>query len=191
MVTKGARKKTAKRRPPLAEVRIGGDIEIATPLPPARKKKIIGWREWARLPDLGVERIKAKIDTGARTSALHAFRITPFSKYGAAYVRFVLHPIQRKKTPEVPCVALVIDYRKVTDSGGRAEERYVIRTTLKIGKSRWPVELTLTNRDQMGFRMLIGRQALRRRYVVDPSRSFVAGKPKKKKRPKKSMGKSA
>ena len=176
-------KKTAKRRPP-AEVQIAADIEVATPLPPPRKKKIIGWREWVKLPDLGVERIKAKIDTGARTSALHAFRITPFSKYGAAYVRFVLHPLQRRTKPEVSCVALVIDYRHVTDSGGRAEERYVIRTTLKLGKTLWPVELTLTNRDQMGFRMLIGRQAVRRRYVVDPSRSFVAGKLKKK-RPRK------
>ncbi|MBX7198402.1 MAG: ATP-dependent zinc protease [Rhodospirillaceae bacterium] len=184
MAVKRARKKAAKRAPP-SEVKIGGDIEHATPLPPPRKKKIIGWREWARLPDLGVERIKAKIDTGARTSALHAFRITPFSKYGAAYVRFVLHPIQRKKTPEVSCVALVIDHRRVTDTGGRCEERYVIRTTLKIGKSRWPVELTLTNRDQMGFRMLIGRQAVRRRYVVDPSRSFVAGRLKRKRRAKK------
>lgn len=189
MTVKRAKKKAAKRQP--EEVRIGGDIEAATPLPPPRKKKIIGWREWANLPDLGVERIKAKIDTGARTSALHAFRITPFSKYGAAYVRFVLHPIQRKKTPEVPCVALVIDHRRVMDSGGRCEERYVIRTTLKIGKSRWPVELTLTNRDQMGFRMLIGRQALRRRYMIDPSRSFIAGRLKKKKRPiRKTPGKA-
>lgn len=184
MAVKRAKKKAAKKP---SEVKIGGDIEIATPLPSPQKKKIVGWREWARLPDLGVERIKAKIDTGARTSALHAFRITPFSKYGAAYVRFVLHPLQRRKKPEVSCVALVIDYRKVTDSGGRAEERYVIRTTLKIGKSCWPVELTLTNRDQMGFRMLIGRQALRRRYVVDPSRSFVAGRLKKKKRPRKNI----
>lgn len=185
------RAKKAVRRA-AGEVKIGGDTEIATPIPPARKKKIIGWREWARLPDLGVERIKAKIDTGARTSALHAFRITPFSKYGAAYVRFVLHPLQRKKTPEVPCVALVIDFRRVTDSGGRTEERYVIRTTLKIGKTQWPVEFTLTNRDQMGFRMLIGRQALRRRYMVDPSRSFIAGKlKKKKKRAKKTSGKAA
>ena len=180
---KRARKKAENRLPPkqgLVEVQIAADIEVATPIPPPRKKKIIGWREWVRLPDLGVERIKAKIDTGARTSALHAFRITPFSKYGAAYVRFVLHPLQRRKKPEISCVALVIDHRRITDSGGRAEERYVIRTTLKLGKTLWPVELTLTNRDQMGFRMLIGRQALRRRYVVDPSRSFVAGKLKKK-----------
>jgi hypothetical protein len=179
-VPKRAKKKSAKRRAPV-EVKIAADIEEATPIPPPRKKKIIGWREWVKLPDLGVARIKAKIDTGARTSALHAFRITPFSKYGAAYVRFVLHPLQRRKTPEISCVALVIDQRHVTDSGGRMEERYVIRTTLQLGKSLWPVELTLTNRDQMGFRLLIGRQAVRRRYLVDPSRSFVTRKRKKKK----------
>lgn len=138
-----------------------------------RKRKIAGWREWVSLPECSIKRIKAKLDTGARTSALHASKITPFTKDGAAYVRFVVHPIQRKNRPSATCVALVIDHRRITDSGGRAEERYVIRTTLVIGQSQWPVELSLTNRDQMGFRMLIGRQALRRRYLVDPARSFV------------------
>ena len=138
-----------------------------------RKKKIAGWREWVALPDLHIKRIKAKIDTGARTSALHAEKITPFTKDGAAYVRFVVHPLQRKKKPAKTCVALVIDHRRIMDSGGRSEERYVVRTTLAVGQSRWPVELSLTNRDQLGFRMLIGRQALRRRYVVDPARSFA------------------
>ena len=146
-----------------------------------RVKKIIGWREWVRLPDLFAGRIKAKIDTGARTSALHAFKITPFSKDGAGYVRFTVHPLQRLRKPEVTCVALVIDHRGITDSGGRVEQRYVVRTMLKLCKSRWPVELTLTNRDQMGFRLLIGRQALRRRYLVDPGRSFVVRKKKKAK----------
>lgn len=144
------------------------------------KKKIAGWREWVSLPDLGVKRIKAKLDTGARTSALHASKITPFTKDGAAYVRFVVHPLQRKKKPSSTCVGLVIDHRRIMDSGGRSEERYVVRTTLAIGQSEWPIELSLTNRDQMGFRMLLGRQGLRRRYLVDPSRSFVT----KLKRPK-------
>ncbi len=148
-------------------------------LPKKRVKKVIGWREWVRLPDLNVGRIKAKIDTGARTSALHAFKITPFTKDGAAYVRFQVHPLQRLRKPEITCVALVIDHRGITDSSGRVEQRYVIRTTLKLGKLRWPIELTLTNRDQMGFRMLIGRQALRRRYLVDTGRSFIARKKKK------------
>lgn len=153
---------------------------IASEAPPSKKKKIVGWREWVRLPDLKVPRIKAKLDTGARTSALHAFRVTPFTKDGAAYVRFFVHPFQRRTKPEVKCVALVIDHRTVTDSGGKREERPVIRTVLRIGKSRYPIELTLTNRDQMGFRMLLGRQALRRRYLVDPGRSFVIRKKKKK-----------
>ena len=148
------------------------------------KKKIVGWREWVRLPDFKVDKIKAKLDTGARTSALHAFRVTPFTKDGASYVRFFLHPLQRKSRPEIKCVAVVIDHRTVTDSGGRREERPVIRTTLKIGKSRYPIELTLTNRDDMGFRMLLGRQALRRRYLVDPGRSFVIRKKKKPRRRK-------
>jgi hypothetical protein len=147
--------------------------------PKKRSKRIIGWREWIYLPDLDVGRIKAKIDTGARTSALHAFKITPFSRDGAAYVRFAVHPVQRQRTPEVSCVARVIDYRAVTDSGGRVEHRYVIRTSLKMGTTRWPIELTLANRDQMGFRMLIGRQALRRRYLVDSGRSFIARRKKK------------
>jgi hypothetical protein len=151
-------------------------------VPKTKKKKVVGWREWVRLPDLGIKRIKAKIDTGARTSALHAFRVTPFTKDGAAYVRFAVHPMQRRRLPEVMCVALVIDHRGVTDSGGRVEQRYVIRTNLKLGKRKWPVEFTLANRDQMGFRMLIGRQALRRRYHVDPGRSFITRKKKKKTR---------
>jgi hypothetical protein len=151
----------------------------------APKKKKIGWREWARLPDLKIARIKAKIDSGARTSAIHAFKVTPFSKDGGAYVRFFVHPVQRHRKPEVACVARVIDQRRITDSGGNCQERYVIRTTLKLGRSSWPIELTLSNRDNMGFRMLIGRQAIRGKYVVDPGRSFVISKKKRlKARPK-------
>jgi hypothetical protein len=167
-----------KRASTKSASRLKSELE-ATPVPKKREKKTIGWREWVRLPELDVGRIKAKIDTGARTSALHAFKITPFTKDGAAYVRFVVHPLQRLRKPEITCVALVIDHRGVTDSGGRVEQRYVIRTALKLGKARWPIELTLTNRDQMGFRMLIGRQALRRRFLVDTGRSFIARKKKK------------
>jgi len=147
-----------------------------------RNKNVIGWREWVSLPDLKIKRIKAKIDTGARTSALHAEKIAPFTKDGAAYVRFVVHPLQRQRKPAKTCVALVIDHRRITDSGGRSEERYVIRTVLSIGRVSWPVEFSLTNRDQMGFRMLIGRQALRRRYVVDPAHSFVTKMKRRKSR---------
>jgi hypothetical protein len=172
-------KRTKKKKPATSKT----ELSAAGELVPKKKavKKTIGWREWIYLPDLEVGRIKAKIDTGARTSALHAFKITPFTKDGAPYVRFAVHPLQRVSKPEISCVALVVDRRAITDSGGRVEQRYVIRTTLKLGKKRWPIELTLTNRDQMGFRMLIGRQALRRRYLVDTGRSFLARKKKKKK----------
>ena len=133
----------------------------------------IGWREWVSLPDLGIDRIKVKVDTGARTSALHAYRVTTFTKDNATYVRFFVHPAQRKKKPEIECTALVVDRRAVTDSGGKTTERFVIRTTLDAGVHSWPIELTLTNRDEMGFRMLLGRQAVRRRFVVDPGRSYL------------------
>lgn len=141
-----------------------------------KPKAIVGWREWVGLPDLGIQQIKAKVDTGARTSALHAFKITPFSLDNAPYVRFFVHPLQRRKTPEVECTALIVDERQVTNSGGKASQRYVIRTMLWLGEECWPIELTLTNRDEMGFRMLLGRQALRRRCVVDPGRSYVMKK---------------
>jgi hypothetical protein len=150
-----------------------------TEAPPRRRKKskkllpAIGWREWVSLPDLGIEKIKVKVDTGARTSALHAYRIKQFTKDNATYVRFFVHPAQRKKIPEVECTALVVDQREVTDSGGKSTERYVIRTMLVAGKYSWPIELTLTNRDEMGFRMLLGRQAVRRRFVVDPGHSYL------------------
>ncbi len=142
---------------------------------PARRKQrtVIGWREWVGLPDLGIDQIKVKVDTGARTSTLHAFKITPFIKDNAQYVRFFVHPVQRRRKPKIDCTALVVDQRRVTDSGGKSTERYVIRTTLWLGQKRWPTELTLTNRDEMGFRMLLGRQAIRRRCVVDPGRSFT------------------
>ena len=143
-----------------------------------RKKKRIGWREWVRLPELYDGRIKAKIDSGARTSAIHAFKVIPFTKDGTAFVRFFVHPVQRRRKPEIACVARVIDQRRITDSGGNSQERYVIRTTLKLGAVLRPIELTLSNRDSMGFRLLIGRQAIRGRYVIDPGRSFVTRRKK-------------
>ena len=139
---------------------------------PRKEKVVIGWREWVALPELGVDKVKAKIDTGARTSAIHAFDVCPLERSGRKYVRFSLHPVQHHRKPEVLCEAPVVDERIVTSSNGEKQHRYVIETTLTLGGSSWPIEITLTNRDEMGFRMLLGRRAVRKRFVVDPGSSF-------------------
>jgi hypothetical protein len=134
---------------------------------------IIGWREWIALPTLGVQAIKAKIDTGARSSALHAFAVERFEQTGRAMVRFQAHPIQRNDDYIVTAEATLLEERLVRNSGGQEELRPVIETLVQVGGAVWAVELTLTNRDEMGFRMLLGRQAVRRRYLVDPGRSYL------------------
>lgn len=136
----------------------------------------LGWREWVQLPELGVRRIKAKLDTGARTSALHAFGLREFVRDGVEMVRFEIHPVQRSAAAAVQAEATVVDRRAVRNSGGQQELRPVISTLVKVGDTEWPIELTLTRRDEMGFRMLLGRQALRGRALVDPGRSYRAGR---------------
>lgn len=135
----------------------------------------IGWREWASLPELSIKKIKAKIDTGARTSALHAFEIEPYHEKNELWVRLHMRPSQKKNRIVVAC-AKVIDQRWVTDSGGHREFRYVIMTHLKLGNLTYPIEMTLTNRDNMRFRMLLGRTALQEKFIIHPHTSFLLKK---------------
>lgn len=134
--------------------------------------RVIGWREWVRLPDLHIERVKAKVDTGARSSSLHAFDVEIHGSLNPQ-VSFCVHPLQNDTQHTVRCSALLIDQRWVKSSNGKRELRPVIRTQLDLAGDVWPIELTLTNRDAMGFRMLLGREAFRRRVWVDAGRSFL------------------
>jgi hypothetical protein len=138
---------------------------------------ILGWREWVALPGLGLPLIKAKVDTGARTSALHAFELSPYRRDGTDWLRFGVHPLQGRTDLIVRCEAPLLERRTVTDSGGHRELRPVILAELVVAQSRWSVELTLTDRDTMRFRMLIGRTAMAGRALVDPRRSYVTGRP--------------
>ncbi|MFT5368343.1 MAG: hypothetical protein ACI8V2_003307 [Candidatus Latescibacterota bacterium] len=138
---------------------------------------VIGWREWVGLPDLGVPAIKAKIDTGARSSALHAFHLERFRRGGKRMVRFEVHPLQDGPLGAVFAEAELIDERRIRSSNGHEELRPVIGMTISLLSKVWEIELTLTNRDEMGFRLLLGRQALRNHFLVDPMRSFRAGRP--------------
>jgi hypothetical protein len=140
----------------------------------------LGWREWCALPELGLPAIKAKVDTGAKTSALHTFHIEPFEENGMAFVRFLVHPIQKNETFQVECTAPVKTQRMVTDSGGHEEMRYIIESKVSIGGRTWPIEMSLTNRDTMRFRMLLGRRAMDGNAVVIPDASYLNGRLKAK-----------
>jgi hypothetical protein len=136
----------------------------------------MGWREWVGLPGICLPAIKAKIDTGARTSALHTFELSTFTQDGIDMVRFGMHPLQRRPNLAVHCNAPILDERVVSDSGGHRESRIVIETEIQVGGHKWPIELTLTNREDMLFRMLLGRKAMEGRVLVDPARSFILGR---------------
>ena len=154
-------------------------------VPPDQQRDPIGWREWLALPQLGIPAIKAKIDTGARTSALHTFSLEEFSACGQRMVRFGIHPLQKRKDVELFCEAPVLERRRVKDSGGHSEKRYVIQTTVALKNELWRINVTLTNRDAMMFRMLLGRTAVEKRFLIDPGRSYTAGRSLAKNYPRK------
>ncbi len=146
-----------------------------------KDKKIIGWKEWFSLDCLNLPAIKGKIDTGAKTSALHAFNIENFFIEDVEYVKFCIHPLQKNKNLVRSCVARVADRRMVSDSSGKKEKRFVIKSDLRLGDKKSRIELTLANRDTMTFRMLLGRDAVKElKMLVDTSKSFVQGKIKRR-----------
>jgi hypothetical protein len=139
------------------------------------EKLVVGWREWVALPALGIPAIKAKVDTGARTSCLHSYRVEHLREGRKDLVRFAVHPLQARRDLSLTCTAKLLDQRLVSDSGGHRELRWVIQTPIRIGDQEWLAELTLTDRDSMRFRMLLGRTAMHRRILVDPEASYLAG----------------
>lgn len=139
----------------------------------SKPKLIAGWREWGQLPDLGVEKIKVKVDTGAKTSSLHAFDLATFIHMGTEWLRFEVHPLQDNDSITHTCISQIVDYRWITSSSGHSQKRFIIQTTLKVGEFSSLIEISLANRDEMGFRMLVGRNALKGRILVDPSHSFL------------------
>ncbi len=146
-------------------------------MPPAHSYTVAGWREWVRLPGIDVPWLKAKLDTGARTSAIHAFDISEFDRDGVAWVRYSVHPWQRSAEDSVIAESPILDRRQVRSSSGHSEERLVVPMQLELVGLTVTAEMTLSRRDEMGFRMLVGREALRRRFLVDPGRSYLGGRP--------------
>lgn len=141
----------------------------------------IGWKEWVSLPDLQIPAIKAKVDTGARTAALHASHITVFTKPSGRWVRYFVRPLRKHPEIEIECESKLLDKRDIKNSGGQIESRYVIETTLVLGEAIWSATLSLTSRDDMLFRMLLGRTTLTDRVVIYPGEKYLTGKVKLKK----------
>lgn len=138
-------------------------------------KVIIGNQEWCAFPELNIPAVKARVDSGAKTSSLHAFNIKTFNKNGQDWVGFDIHPIQKDKKTNIYCEAPLIDKRFVKSSNGKSKRRFVIMANLRLGDMNWPIELTLANRDSMGYRMLLGREAMNGRLMIDPDESFLLG----------------
>ncbi len=139
-------------------------------------KLTVGWREWIALPALGIPAIKAKVDTGAKTSALHTVALETYETNGVLMVRFTIHPLRKRPDISISCTAEVVDQRIVSDSGGHRENRYFIRTPVTLGEHSWPIEMSLTNRDNMLFKMLLGRTAMADQLMVDPDCSYLTGR---------------
>lgn len=138
---------------------------------------VLGWREWLALPELDIPCIKAKVDTGAKTSAIHAWCLETVTENNREYVLFKVHPLQKRTDLSIDCKAEIIDKRVVRDSGGHEEERYFINTLIRYAGREWRSDFSLTNREGMLFRMLLGRNSITGGgFSVDPSRSFVAGR---------------
>ena len=146
-------------------------------LPPVPSYTLAGWREWVSLPGLGVPWVKAKLDTGARTSAIHAFDLVEEQVDGERWVAFSIHPWQGTDEDAVTARCPVIDVREVRSSSGHAEERYVVPMEITLLERTVTAEMTLSRRDEMGFRMLVGREALRQGFAVDPGRSYLGPRP--------------
>lgn len=142
-----------------------------------KKRPVAGWREWVELSEFTDVPIKVKIDSGARTSALHAFSLSIEERDGEEWAEFEIHPIQRSKKHSVRVSSPVLGYKRIRSSNGHSENRPVIRTPIKLGAQRFKIEVTLTSRDEMGFRMLLGRSAVRRRFWIDTGRSFLQSTP--------------
>ena len=140
-----------------------------------RRKQTVGWREWASLPEMGIPAIKIKIDTGAKTSALHAFDLETFTQDGKDQVRFNIHPLQRNDTLIKSYTAPIVSEKTVKSSNGQKERRITIRTPIVIGDKQWDIDITLTNRDIMNYRMLLGRGAMGK-LIVEPAKSFCRGR---------------
>lgn len=139
-----------------------------------KKKLIIGWREWVKLPDLEINKIKVKVDTGARTSSIHADNLKFYHRGDKEFVKFDICPEQKNNKKVISCHAQVVDYRRVKSSNGQTEKRPVISTSIELFDKKWNIEITLTNRDEMGFRMLLGRTSFQGKFIVDVSKSFVS-----------------
>ena len=155
----------------------------STPQPPETPGDatpvVVGWREWVALPQAGVPWVKAKIDTGARSSAIHAFDLEAFEQDGREWVRFSIHPWQRSDEDHVELTLPVLDRREVRSSNGQVEQRYAVALDVTLAGRTITTVMTLSNRDEMGFRMLIGREALERGFLVETSRSYAVGKPRR------------